>query len=57
MPGPPFSTTRGRLPDLRSPNTVYDVLNTSEPALNDAVFVTIIVGPLKRECPFLYEDR
>jgi len=44
MPGPPFRTTTGRVPDLRSPKTVYDVLNTSEPTLKDAVFVAIVVG-------------
>jgi hypothetical protein len=53
MPGPSFSTTRGRLPDLRSSKMVYDalhdVLNTSEPALKDAVFVAIV---LKREMSF-----
>jgi hypothetical protein len=46
MPGAPFSTTRDRLPDLRSPKTVYDELNTSEPTLKDGFFVAIVVSQL-----------
>jgi len=43
-PGPPFRTTRGRVPDLRSPKIVYDVWNFSEPTRNVTELEVMVVG-------------